>query len=46
MRGFSIAAAVLALAGCSPADSTTWYVDYANGRDTADGRTADAGPQG
>ena len=41
MRGFSIAVALVAVAGCSPAGSTTWYVDYANGRDTADGRTAE-----
>lgn len=39
MKMLSIAAAFVALAGCSPAGSTTWYVDYANGRDTADGRT-------
>ena len=38
-RGLSIAVAVAALAGCSPAGSTTWHVDYANGRDSADGRT-------
>lgn len=39
MRGLSLVAAVIALAGCSPAGSTTWHVDYANGRDSADGRT-------
>lgn len=39
MRAVSLLAAVLALAGCSPAGSTTWHVDYANGKDSADGRT-------
>lgn len=39
MKGLSMLAALVALAGCSPAGSTTWHVDYAAGRDSADGRT-------
>ena len=39
MRGVAVLAALAALAGCSPAGSTTWHVDYAGGRDSADGRT-------
>lgn len=39
MKGVWMVAAIVALAGCSPAGSTTWHVDQDNGRDTADGRT-------
>ena len=39
MKGFWLIGAVATLAGCSPAGSTTWHVDQANGRDSADGRT-------
>ncbi len=39
MKRMMPAVAVALLAGCAPAGGTTWHVDYASGRDSADGRT-------
>lgn len=39
MRAALPAAILALLAGCAPAGGTTWHVDYAEGSDTADGRT-------
>lgn len=39
MRWLTALAGLVLVGGCAPAGGTTWYVDYAGGRDTADGRS-------